>query len=362
MNLESLARPSVLTQPVYEPGKPIEYVARELGLDPAGIIKLASNENPFGPSPRAVAAAKRALEEGELYPDGGCFELRQKLAATRGLNADQFVIGNGSNEIIELLGHVFLGPGDEVVMGAPAFVVYKLVTLLFGARAVEVPLRDWRHDLAAIAAAITPRTKLVYVCTPNNPTGTANTAEEIANFVRALPGHVICVIDEAYAEFVAEPPDLRPLLAEGRKLVGLRTFSKIYGLASLRVGYGYASAELCALLNRVRQPFNVNAIAQAASVAALDDVEFAARCARENRAGLAQLERGFAALKLEYVPSVANFMLVKVGDGMRLFTQLQERGIIVRPVKSYGLPSWLRVTVGTAEQNERLLRELRALV
>src|ERR1051325_1659294 len=168
MNFASLAKPSVLTQPVYEPGKPIEYVARELGLDPDDIIKLASNENPFGPSPLAVAAAKRALEQGELYPDGGCFELRQKLAAAYGLGADQFVIGNGSNEIIELLGHAFLSPGDEVVMGAPAFVVYKLVTLLFGARAIEVPLREWRHDLAAIRAAITPQTRLVYVCTPNN--------------------------------------------------------------------------------------------------------------------------------------------------------------------------------------------------
>ena len=358
MNLQSLAKPSVLTQPVYEPGKPIEYVARELGLDPAGIIKLASNENPFGPSPRAREAARLALEHGELYPDGGCFQLRQKLSAARGLAADQFVVGNGSNEIIELLGHVFLGPGDEVVMAAPAFVVYKLVTLLFGAKPVEVPLRDWRHDLPRMAAAITPRTKLVCVCTPNNPTGTANSAAELVEFVRSLPEHVVCVVDEAYAEFVADAPDLRPLIAEGRKLVCLRTFSKIYGLASLRIGYGYADAALCALLNRVRQPFNVNAIAQAAAVAALDDGEFAERCARENRAGLKQLEDGCRRLGLEFVPSVANFMLVRVGDGVRVFERLQERGVIVRPVKSYGLPEWVRVTVGTAAQNERLLAEL----
>lgn len=358
MKFESLAKPSVLTQPVYEPGKPIEYVARELGLDPAGIIKLASNENPFGPSPKALAAAKHALEHGELYPDGGCFALRQKLATVRGLGPEQFVVGNGSNEIIELLGHAFVGPGDEVVMGAPAFVVYKLVTLLFGAKAVEVPLTNWRHDLAAIAAAITARTKLVYVCTPNNPTGTANTEAEIVGFVQALPEHVICVIDEAYAEFVERAPDLRPLIAQGRNVVCLRTFSKIYGLASLRIGYGYASADLCALLNRVRQPFNVNAIAQAAAIAALDDRDFAERCARENRAGLAQLERGCRELGLEFVPSVANFMLVRVGDGLRVFQELQQRGVIVRPVKSYGLPDWVRVTVGTREQNERLLREL----
>lgn len=360
MNFESLAKPAVLMQPVYEPGKPIEYVARELGLDPAGIIKLASNENPFGPSPLAVAAARRALEHGELYPDGGCFELRHKLAAARGLRADQFVIGNGSNEIIELLGHVFLGPGDEVVMANPAFVVYKLVTLLFGAKTVEVPLRDWRHDLAAMTAAITPATKLVCVCTPNNPTGTANTEAELFAFVRGLPDHVVAVIDEAYAEFLENPPDLRPLIAEGRKVVCLRTFSKIYGLASLRIGYGYGSPEVAALLNRVRQPFNVNAIAQAAALAALDDGEFAARCARDNRAGLAQLEAGCRQLGLETVPSVANFLLVRVGDGGRVFDALQRRGVIVRPVKSYGLPEWIRVTVGSAAQNERVLRELAA--
>lgn len=361
MNYETLANPSVLNQPVYEPGKPIEYVARELGLDPAGIIKLASNENPFGASPRAVAAARQALDQAELYPDGGCFELRRKLAAKWSLSADQFVIGNGSNEIIELLGHAFLRPGDEVVMATPAFVVYKLVTLLFGARPVEVPLRDWRHDLAAMAAAITPRTKLVFVCSPNNPTGTATPEAQLLAFARALPPHVVAVFDEAYAEYVEAAPDLRPLIAEGRKIVGLRTFSKIYGLASLRVGYGYASAELCGLLARVRQPFNVNAIAQAAAAAALEDHAFAAECARANRAGLAQLEGGCRDLGLEVVPSVANFLLVRVGDGSRVFDTLQRAGIIVRPVKSYGLPEWVRVTAGTAEQNERLLAELRRL-
>lgn len=362
MTFEALVNPTVLTQPVYEPGKPIEDVARELGLDPAGIIKLASNENPFGPSPRAVAAAKQALEHGELYPDGGCFALRQKLAAVRGLDANQLVVGNGSNEIIELLGHALLRPGDEVVMGAPAFVVYKLVTLLFGAKPVEVPLNRHRHDLAAMAAAITPRTKLVCVCSPNNPTGTANTEAELLAFARALPEHVVVAFDEAYAEFVDNAPDLRPLIAEGRKVVCLRTFSKIYGLASLRVGYGYADAGIVALLNRVRQPFNVNAIAQAAAVAALDDDTFAATCARQNRAGLAQLEAGFDERGLEWVPSVANFILVRVGDGAAVFAALQQRGVIVRPMRSYGMPEWVRITVGTREQNERLLVELSALL
>ena len=359
MNLDDLVKPAVRTQPVYEPGKPIEDVARELGLDPAGIIKLASNENPWGPSPLAVAAAKHALEHGEFYPDGGCFALRQKLAAKWSLGADQFVVGNGSNEIIELLGHAFLGPGDEVVMGAPAFVVYKLVTLLFGAKAVEVPLVDFRHDLARIAAAITPRTKLVYVCSPNNPTGTANSEEELLVFARSLPDHVVGVFDEAYAEFLERAPDLRPLIAEGRKIVCLRTFSKIYGLASLRVGYGYGSVEMCRFLNRVRQPFNVNAIAQAAAIAALDDHAFEENTSRGNRAGLAQLEAGCAALGLSVVKSVANFMLVRVGHGGKTFDALQRAGVIIRPVASYGLPEWIRVTVGTPLQNDRLLAELR---
>ena len=361
VNFESLAKPSVLSQPVYEPGKPIEYVARELGLDPHGIIKLASNENPFGPSPRAVVAAKKAIEQGQLYPDGGCFALRQKLAEVYGLGADQFIVGNGSNEIIELLGHVFLGPGDEAVMGNPAFVVYKLVTLLFGAKPVEVPLVQHRHDLKALAGAVTGKTKLVFLPLPNNPTGTTHAEAEVLAFVRGLPEHVICVIDEAYAEFIDAPPDLRPLIREGRKIVCLRTFSKIYGLASLRVGYGYASAELVRLLNRVRQPFNVNAVGQAAALAALEDREFTSRCARENRSGMMQLEAGLKALALEFVPSVGNFVLVKVGDGAGLFAALQQRGIIVRPMNSYGMSEWLRITIGTHAQNERLLRELKTL-
>lgn len=347
---------------MYEPGKPIEYVARELNLDAGTIIKLASNENPFGPSPKAVAAAKTALEHGELYPDGGCYVLREKLAGARGLEANQFIIGNGSNEIIELLGHALLGPGDEVVMGAPAFVVYKLVTLVFGAKAVEVPLTNHRHDLARIREAITPRTKLVYVCSPNNPTGTANTEAELLEFARSMPGHVTVVFDEAYAEYVEPAPDLRPLLKEGRNIVCLRTFSKIYGLASLRIGYGYASAEIVALLNRVRQPFNVNAIAQAAAVAALDDRQFTEHCKQENRRGLAQLEKGFVVLGLEYVPSVANFILVKVGEGAKAYDALQRRGVIVRPMAAYAMPEWLRVTVGTWAQNERLLTELAAVL
>ncbi|WP_438481161.1 histidinol-phosphate transaminase [Oleiharenicola lentus] len=362
MTFTELANKGILTQPVYEPGKPIEQVARELGLDPAGIVKLASNENPFGPSPKAMAAAEKALKEAHLYPDGGYYALRQKLSAKLGLGMDQFVIGDGSNEIIELLGHVFLSPGDECVMHQSSFVVYKLVTLMFGAKPVEVPLVNMRQDLESLLAAITPRTKLVFLASPANPVGATNTAEEIEKFVRALPPHVVLVFDEAYAEFLETPPDLRPLVAEGAKLICLRTFSKIYGLAAMRVGYGYAAKELIALIQRARQPFNVNGIASAAAVAALDDGEFVAKCRAANRVGLKQLGEGFEKLGLEFVPGQGNFLLVKVGDGARVFGALQERGLIVRPVKPYGLPEWVRVTVGSKEQNERFLTTLAEVI
>ncbi len=358
MTFADLANKGILTQPVYEPGKPIDQVARELGLDSVGIVKLASNENPYGPSPKAVAAAERALREANLYPDGGYYALRQKLAKKSGLDMDQFIIGDGSNELIELLGHAFLAPGVECVMHQAAFVVYKLVTLMFGATPVEVPLVDMRQELTMLLAAITPRTRLVFLASPANPTGATSTAEEITALVRALPPHVILVFDEAYVDFLDNPPDLRPLIAEGRKVICLRTFSKIYGLAALRIGYGYAAAGLITILQRARQPFNVNGIAAAAAVAALDDGEFVARCRSENLAGLAQLGEGFKKLGLEFVPGQGNFLLVKVGDGAQVFTALQQRGLIVRPVKPYGLPEWVRITVGTRAQNERLLGAL----
>ncbi len=362
MKAASIANPSVLNQPVYEPGKPIEDVARELGLDPKSIIKLASNENPLGPSPMATAAARNAIADGQLYPDGGCFRLRHKLALRLECPPEQVVVGNGSNELLELLGHVFLRPGDEAVMGTPAFIVYKLVTLLFGAKPVEVPMVHHTHDLKAMAKAITPQTKLVFLACPNNPTGTANSASDILAFARDLPPHVVLVYDEAYAEYVDNPPDLRPLIREGRKIVCLRTFSKIYGLAAFRVGYGYTTNEIAGLLQRVRQPFNVNAIGQAAALAALEDESFVHHSVETNRKGLRQLEAGFKALKLEWVPSVGNFILVKVGNGAKAFDLLQRRGVITRPVGSYGLPEWLRITVGTPEQNERLLKDLGAIL
>lgn len=363
MTFAELANPGIVTQPFYEPGKPIETVARELGLDPAGIIKLASNENPHGSSPKGLVAAQQALLEANRYPDGGYFALRQKLSEKFGLGMDQFVIGDGSNELLELLGHAFLAPGRECVMHASSFIVYKLVALMFGAKPVEVPLAaGLRQDLPALLAAVTDRTRLIFLASPANPVGGTNSAEEITALIRSLPPHVILVMDEAYVEYLENPPDLRPFIAEGRKVICLRTFSKIYGLASLRIGYGYAAPALIALLQRTRQPFNVNAIAAAAATAALDDVEFVARCRRENFAGLAQLETGFKSLGLEFVPGKGNFVLAKVGDGTAVFEALQRLGVITRPVKGYGLPEWLRVTVGTKAQNERLLAGLKKTI
>lgn len=357
-----LARREVLTQPVYEPGKPIDDVARELGLEARTIIKLASNENPLGSSPLAVAAAQQAIGQMQLYPDGGAVRLRARLARHLALTPNEVMVANGSNELLEFLGHVFLGPGDEAVIGERAFAIYKLVILLFGARPVEVPLVEHRHDLLAMSAAVTSRTKLVFLPNPNNPTGTANTAADAVAFAEALPPHVILVFDEAYAEYLAAPADLRPLIASGRKIICLRTFSKIYGLAGLRLGYGYAHRELIALLDRVRQPFNVNAIALAAGEAALDDVAWVRRSRETNDVGLKQLASGLAALGVEFIPSVGNFITVRVGDGAGVFDALQRRGVIVRPLRGYGMPEWVRVTVGTAEQNHRALRELEVLL
>jgi histidinol-phosphate aminotransferase len=298
----------------------------------------------------------------ELYPDGGAVRLRARLAKHLALTPEQVTVGNGSNEILELLGHVFLGPGDEAVMGERAFAVYKLVTLLFSAKVVEVPLVNHAHDLGAMRAAITSRTKLIFLPNPNNPTGMANSAAEIIAFAESLPPHVVFVYPEAEAEHVVLAPDLRPLIAAGRKIICTRTFSKIYGLAGLRVGYGYAPKELIALLNRVRQPFNINAIALAAGEAALDDTEWVRRSREINAAGLKQLAAGFVKLGLEFIPSVGNFIAVRVGEGARVFAEMQKRGVIIRPMGSYAMPEWVRITVGNEQQNERCLRELAAVL
>jgi histidinol-phosphate aminotransferase len=362
MNYAELANPGVLEQPVYEPGKPIEYVAREYGLDPAGVAKLASNENPFGPSPMGIEAGQAAMKQVHLYPDGGCNDLRAALSRLRGVPADSILIGNGSNEIIELLGHAFLRPGVEAIMGTQAFIVYKLVAKLFGATPVEVPMQGFVHDLEAMQAAVTDRTRLLFVASPNNPTGAANPESELIKLAENLPEQVIFCLDEAYAEYLDAAPDLRRQIEAGRKLICMRTFSKIYGLGGLRVGYAYGDPELIALLQRVRQPFNVNSVAQAAATAALEDHDFVKMCRRENEQGRELLCEGLQAMGIETFRGSANFVLSRVGDGMKVFQQLQESGIIVRPLAPYGMPEYVRITVGRPAENRRLLEAMSGLL
>lgn len=356
-----LANRPVLTQPVYEAGRPIEVVAREFGLDPASVIKLASNENPLGASPLGLAAARKALDHCHLYPDGGSTFLREKLARKWSMEPGNFVIGNGSNEVMILLAQAFLRPGDEVVFGAQAFIVYKLATMLFGATPVEVPMPGYRHDFTALRAAITPKTRILFLASPNNPTGGTDSPADILALAASLPEDVIFCLDEAYTEYLEASADLRPLMQSGRKVVLSRTFSKAYGLAGLRVGYLMGSIEVCGLLNRVRQPFNVNLPALAAAEAALDDDAFVRRTREVNAAGIAQLSAGLQKLGFAYIEGKANFLAVQVPKAEEAFTVLQRAGVIVRPLRGYGMTGWLRFTVGTAAQNTRLLEELAKL-
>lgn len=365
MTFEELARPWVAGLGVYEPGRPIEEVARELGFEDAGeIIKLASNENALGPSPKAVTAMRKSLREMHLYPDGGAFYLRQALAAKLKVAADQIVAGSGSNELIEFIGHVFLDEGVNIVMADRAFVVYRLVADMFRARTIAVPMKDYTHDLDAMLRAITPATRLVFVANPNNPTGTMVGADALDAFIRRVPDHVVVVLDEAYIELL--PPELQPdtlrYVREGRKVILLRTFSKAYGLAGLRIGYGIAPEACIRLLHRVRQPFNTTAIAQIAATAALEDDAYVARTRRMVREGLTFFENAFRAMGLEYVPSSANFILVRVGQGRRIFQAMQEEGVIVRPMDPYGLPEHVRITVGTRAENRRCIAVLKKVL
>ena len=362
MSLWKHAQPHLRDLVSYEPGKPIEDVARELGLRPAQIIKLASNENPLGPSPEALRAMHEMLERAHFYPDGGGYYLRQAIAEKHGLGMENVILGNGSNEIIEFIGHAFLRPGDEVIAAKHAFVVYTLMATLMGAKTVEVDDPNFTHDLPAMAAAITPRTRELFIANPNNPTGTIVTQAQIDAFMKLVPDHVTVVFDEAYYEFLDEPPDTLKYVREGRNVVVLRTFSKIHGLANLRIGYGLASQEMIDILQKTRQPFNANGIAQAGALAGLRDVAHQQRTKAVNDEGRAYLQKEFAAMSLEFVPSHANFVLVKVGDGKGVFGALMRRGLIVRPMASYKLPEWIRVSVGTMDQNRAFIAALREIV
>ena len=355
------AHEHILRLTVYEPGKPVEELARDLGLQEEEIIKLASNENPLGPSPKALDAMRKTLERAHFYPDGGGYELRGAVAKTLGVERENIVLGNGSNEIIEFIGHAFLGLGDEVVVACHSFAVYKLMAQLFGADTVEVPDPAFTADLDAMLAAITPKTRAVFIANPNNPTGTMVGQEAIDRFMAAVPDHVLVVFDEAYHEFLDKAPDVLPYVRSGRNVVVMRTFSKIMGLANLRSGYGITTPEIAAVLQRTRQPFNANGIAQAGALAGLLDEDHMIRTRELTDEGRAYLEREFQTMGLEFVPSFANFVLVKVGDGKLVFDAMLRKGIILRAMGSYGLPEWIRISVGTMDQNRRCIAELKKL-
>jgi histidinol-phosphate aminotransferase len=355
------ANPYLKDLPTYQPGRPIEEVARELGLPASDIIKLASNENPLGPSPAALAAMQKAIANLHLYPDGNAFYLKQKLAEKLGVTTANLILGNGSNEIIEFVGHTYFAPGVDVVVSQYCFAIYPLVAKMFGANVVTVPAKDHGHDLPAMVNAITPQTCVVFVANPNNPTGTLAPREEVIQFVNDVPDNVLLVMDEAYIEFLDDAVDLVSLVRLGVRpnLLLMRTFSKIFGLAGLRLGYGIGHPDLIATLEKTRQPFNINSIAQAAALAALDDVEHIRKTRENNARGLDFFQRAFREMKLEYVPSSANFVLVRVGEGQRVFEAMQKQGVIVRPMGGYQLPEWIRLSVGTSQENERGLNALK---
>lgn len=358
MAIDAFANQFVCDLHAYEPGKPIEETARELGLNPGDIIKLASNENPLGPSPLAKQAMRDAIEKAHIYPDGGGYRLRHAISERQGVDMGNVVLGNGSNEIIELLCHSFLNPGTELIAAEHAFVVYKLMASLFGARYVEVPDPGFVHDLDAMAAAITEKTRLVFIANPNNPTGTMVGEEALDRFMAKVPDHVVVCFDEAYYEFLETPPDTVKYLREGHNVCILRTCSKIHGLAALRIGYGLASSGVAAILQKARQPFNANAIAQAGALAGLADDEHIKRTQAVNREGLAFWQSAFKERGMNFIPSVANFVMVEVGDGDAVFGEMLKKGVIVRALRSYKQPAWIRVSVGTPEENRRGLEVL----
>ena len=356
--------PTLARLPVYQPGRPIEEVARELGLPAADIIKLASNENPLGPSPAALAAMEKALHNLHLYPDGNAFCLKRRLAEKLGIGPENIILGNGSNEVIEFIGHALIAPGTDVIASEYCFAVYPIVTALFGGNLLTVPARDLGHDLPAMLRAITPRTRVVFAADPNNPTGTRAPKEDLQRLVDGTPPEVLLALDQAYLEFLDAPLDLLPLVRSGTKpnLLLMRTFSKIYGLAGLRLGYGIGHPELIAALEKIRQPFNINALIQAGALAALDDAEHIARTQQNNRAGLKLFQDAFREWGVRFIPSCANFILFHVGDGARVFGELQKVGIITRPMAGYRLPEWIRISIGTPAENARCLDALRRVL
>lgn len=360
-NLEGLAVKGVQALSPYQPGKPIDELARELGINPDSIVKLASNENPLGPSPKALAAVQKELAELCRYPDGNGFNLKQALSSRYSIDPSQITLGNGSNDVLEVIARCFADVDSEVVFSQYAFAVYPIVTQAIGAKGVSVPAKDYGHDLDAMADAVTDRTKLVFVANPNNPTGTVHGIDAISAFLDRIPSRVVVVLDEAYCEYLQDESGVDGLTFLGRypNLIVTRTFSKAWGLAALRVGYSVSSPEIANILNRVRQPFNVDSLAMAAATAVLGDDEYLLRSFELNKQGMQQLESGFERMGLDYIPSAGNFISVEVGDQAERINQLLlEQGVIVRPIAGYGLPRHLRVSIGLPEENERLIDSL----
>jgi histidinol-phosphate aminotransferase len=360
MTLAERVNSHILDLRPYEPGKPIEELERELGI--AGSIKIASNENPLGPSPRAMAAVHEVVSGVHRYPDGANFELRARLAERLGVEGQQLVFGCGADEILELLAKCFLSPGDEVVYAWPSFAMYPIVTKGMGAESVAVPLdSSLRHDLPAMAEAVGERTKIVLVCNPNNPTGTSVGGEAFDRFAAALPEDVVLAVDEAYFEYARRPdfPDSMAWVRRRPGTVVLRTFSKVYGLAGLRIGYGIADPELAGYLERARHPFNVNRLAEVAALAALDDREHVERSLQVNAQGIEYLSQELAKLGIEVWPSDANFILARAGADC--YQRLLPEGVIVRPLRGFGLDDYVRITVGLPEENERVVKALTRL-
>lgn len=364
MNIQSKANPFILDLVRYMPGKPIEETAREIGMKPEEIIKLASNENPLGPSPKAVEAMKEAVMKSHIYPDGAAFELSSAIGEKYDLPWDQVVLGTGSSEVIELLCHSFLNPDAEMIVAQYSFSMYKVMATLFGAKFTEIPAQNYTHDLESMADAINEKTRLVIICNPNNPTGTMVSPDEIETFMKRVPDHVVVVFDEAYIEF-ADPEivtDTLKYVRAGRNVCVLRTFSKIQGLAGLRIGFGLTTAPIADLLHKSRAPFNVNAIAQAGALAALSDEEHVKNSVQVNSEGMEFFSKAFRELGLKYIPSHGNFILVKVGDGQKVFADMLNKGIIIRAMGGSGLPEWVRITVGPLDMNLRCLKVLKEVL
>lgn len=360
MDLCDLAPGYIRAIAPYQPGKPIADLAREMGLDAATIIKLASNENPLGPSPLALQAIQNCLPELARYPDGNGFALKTALAKQYGVDAAQIVLGNGSNDVLEFAARAFLKPGDSAVYSQHAFAVYPLVVQAVGARGIEVPAKDYGNDPQALLQAIAPDTRLLFIANPNNPTGTLIAPDDLLALIAQVPPHVLVLLDEAYYEYLAPAvaPKSITWLARFPNLLIARTFSKAYGLAGLRVGFGLAHADVIGMLNRVRQPFNVSSVAQVAAVAALGDTAHLQRSVALNTAGMQQICSGLQQLGLSYIPSFGNFVSFRIGSATAMYQRLLRRGVIVRPVASYAMPEYLRVSIGLEKENATFLNAL----